>query len=178
MVSVQGEERSLPMSRMTRFHLQLTKTATKAWLNDAAHQQSLGVKGMTCVWLVRPELLGRHGIPDVLPDHIATQLAKTSKRREQRQRAKQRAKDFEDHSTAPAAPKHGTRSGSLPALRHSPPTVPQDIMSQQAAYLQSMLMQSGNANSEQLASAEGFHPGALGMSDVSQTKNRDSSLPL
>ena len=48
---------------------------------------------MTCVWLVRPELLTEMHIPDKLPKHIDQQLRKTAKRREQRQRAKQRAKD-------------------------------------------------------------------------------------
>lgn len=44
-------------SRMQRVLGQLTKSAVKAWLNEVSRQQSLGVKGMTCVWQVRSSLL-------------------------------------------------------------------------------------------------------------------------
>lgn len=44
-------------SRMQRVLGQLTKSAVKAWLNEVSRQQSLGVKGMTCVWQVRSTLL-------------------------------------------------------------------------------------------------------------------------
>eukprot|EP00892_Ulva_mutabilis_P000579 jgi/Ulvmu1/10521/UM064_0059.1 len=91
-VEVEGSQRTVAMSDMIRACTHLTKSSVKSWLNSVSRQQSLGIKGMTCVWLVRPELLAEHHIPDKLPPHIDQQLKKTAKRREQRQRAKQRAK--------------------------------------------------------------------------------------
>lgn len=82
----------MALSDMIRACTHLTKSSVKSWLNSVSRQQSLGIKGMTCVWLVRAELLSEHSIPDNLPPHIDQQLKKTAKRREQRQRAKKRAK--------------------------------------------------------------------------------------
>lgn len=92
-VEVDGKKQIVPMSQLGRACYQLTKASVKAWLNSVSRQQSLGIKGMTCVWLVHPELLTEMHIPDKLPKHIDQQLRKTAKRREQRQRAKQRAKE-------------------------------------------------------------------------------------
>ena len=92
-MDVDGKTQVVPMSQLGRACYQLTKASVKSWLNSVSRQQSLGIKGMTCVWLVRPELLTEMHIPDKLPKHIDQQLRKTAKRREQRQRAKQRAKD-------------------------------------------------------------------------------------
>jgi hypothetical protein len=102
-VEVDGKTQIVPMSQLSRACYQLTKASVKAWLNSVSRQQSLGIKGMTCVWLVRPELLTEMHIPDKLPKHIDQQLRKTAKRREQRQRAKQRAKEADTgmHNTRP-----------------------------------------------------------------------------
>lgn len=56
-VVVEGHAVQTVRSSMQRTHQHLTKTSVKAWLNDVSRQQSLGVKGMTCVWQVRPARL-------------------------------------------------------------------------------------------------------------------------
>jgi hypothetical protein len=131
-VEVDGKTQIVPMSQLSRACYQLTKASVKAWLNSVSRQQSLGIKGMTCVWLVRPELLTEMRIPDKLPKHIDQQLRKTAKRREQRQRAKQRAKEA-DTVMHIAKPETSNPAAATPAQLSSLP--PARLQQQQASGL-------------------------------------------
>jgi hypothetical protein len=114
-VSANGTRLVVPLTSMVRRSVELTRAELKAWVHSVARQQSLGVRGMSCVWLVHDDLLAMHNVQAKVPEHIEAQLAKGAKRRQARQRAKERSRE----QVACAAPRtqmlqaqHGHVQGS------------------------------------------------------------------
>lgn len=92
MVSANGTVLVVPLASMTRRSVELTRAELKAWVHSVARQQSLGVRGMSCVWLVHNDLIAVHNVQTKVPEHVEVQLAKGAKRRQARQRAKERSR--------------------------------------------------------------------------------------